>query len=267
MKKLVFFVSAVVALLVGWQAFQSGGLKGIAFPTGVGTTPTSTDAPPPRGQDTIRIASFNIQVFGEDKLADPAVMETLVQIVRNFDVVAVQEIRAQQQDILPHFVALLNADGQYHYEYVIGPRLGRTASKEQYAFIFDRASIEVDRLNLYTVDDPDDLLHREPLVGWFRARGPAPEEAFTFTLANIHTDPDEVDRELDVLDDVFYAVRDDRRKEDDTIILGDFNANDANLRQLGQISGMFAVVRNTPTNTRGTKQYDNILFQETATPE
>jgi hypothetical protein len=30
---------------------------------------------------------------------------------------------------------------------------------------------------------------------------------------------------------------------------------------------MFPVVRNTPTNTIGTKQYDNILFQETATVE
>ena len=268
MKKLVIFVvSAAVALLLGWQAVQNGGLKGISFPGGIGTTPTSTDAPPPRGQDTIRVATFNIQVFGEKKLQDAAVVDTLVQIVRNFDLVAIQEIRAQQQDILPQFVALLNADGQFYYDYVIGPRLGRSDSKEQYAFIFDRASIEVDRQQLYTVDDPDDLLHREPLIGWFRARGPSAEEAFTFTLANVHTDPDEVDRELDVLDDVFFAVRDDDRKEDDTIILGDFNANDRNLRQLGQISGMFPVVRNTPTNTRGDKQYDNILFQETATPE
>jgi len=269
MKKFVLLISAAVALLVGWQAFQKfpGGFGGIGLPAGIGTTPTSTEAPPPRAQDTVRIASFNIQVFGESKLSDPGVMENLVQIVRNFDLVAIQEVRAQQQDILPHFVAMLNADGQSHYDYVIGPRLGRSVSKEQYAYIFDRASIEVDRQQLYTVDDPDDLLHREPLVGWFRARGPPPEEAFTFTLAVVHTDPDEVDRELDVLDDVFFAVRDDERKEDDTIMLGDFNASDAKLRQLGQVSGMFAVVRNTPTNTLGNKQYDNILFQQSATLE
>ena len=109
---------------------------------------------------------------------------------------------APRQDILPQFVEAINATGR-HYDYVIGPRLGRTASKEQYAFIFDTASIEVDRNALYTVADPDDLLHREPLVGWFRVRGPPPDQAFTFSLVDIHTDPDETKQELDALGDVF----------------------------------------------------------------
>ena len=39
---------------------------------------------------------------------------------------------------------------------------------------------------------PTICLHREPLVGWFRVRGPDASQAFTFTLVNIHTDPDEV---------------------------------------------------------------------------
>ena len=43
--------------------------------------------------------------------------------------------------------------------------------------MFDTASIEVDRSALYTVADPDDLLHREPLVGWFRVRGPPADQA------------------------------------------------------------------------------------------
>src|SRR5918995_5084853 len=129
--------------------------------------------------------------------------------------------------VIPQLVELLNADGRFQYDYAIGPRLGRSNSKEQYAFLFDMATIEIDRYKLYTVDDPDDLLHREPLVGWFRARGPAPEQAFTFSLATVHTDPDEVDRELDVLDDVFFAVRDDiQRREDDVLLVGDFNAKE-----------------------------------------
>jgi endonuclease/exonuclease/phosphatase family metal-dependent hydrolase len=131
------------------------------------------------------------------------------------------------------------------------------------------ASIEVDRYQLYTVNDPDDVLHREPLVGWFRARV-APDrqpQAFTFSLANVHTDPDEVDQELDALDDVFFAVQSDGRNEDDTIMLGDFNVNERNLRQLGQIAGISWVIANTPTNTKQNAQYDNILFQRTATTE
>jgi endonuclease/exonuclease/phosphatase family metal-dependent hydrolase len=153
------------------------------------------------------------------------------------------------------------------YDYVIGPRLGRADNKEQYAFVFDRASIEVDRSQLYTIDDPDDLMHREPLVGWFRVRGPSQDQAFTFTLVNVHTDPDETDQELNVLDDVFRVVRADGRGEDDVILLGDLNVDDRHLGQLGQVADITWVVAGMPTNTRGTMQYDNILFSQAATVE
>ena len=229
---------------------------------------TSKLPPPPRinATGTIRVAAFNIQVFGEAKISNPEVMPIIVDILKNFDVIAIQEIRAQQ-DVCQTLVQMLNQDGRYRYDYVVGPRLGRSNSKEQYAYIFDMATIEVDRAQLYTLDDRNDLLHREPLVGWFRARGTKPDEAFTFSLVNVHTDPDEVDRELDVLDDVFLAVRDDPRHEDDVIMLGDFNAHNTKLGQLGQLPGLVCVVNNTHTNTRGDKQYDNILFNRTATTE
>jgi endonuclease/exonuclease/phosphatase family metal-dependent hydrolase len=189
----------------------------------------------------------------------------LAEIVRQFDIVAIQEIRSRA-DILPQFVDEVNA-GKRHYDYVIGPRLGRTSSKEQYAFVFDTASIEIDRTALYTVSDPDDLMHREPLVGWFRVRGPPPEEAFTFSLVNIHTDPDETDQELDALADVFRVVRDDGRGEDDVIVLGDLNVDEAHLGRLGQISNIHWAISRVATNTRGTKQYDNIVFSSLATSE
>jgi endonuclease/exonuclease/phosphatase family metal-dependent hydrolase len=269
MKKLMSLAFAALAALVGWYVMQNGGLKSLPNLGGMLNPPAAatTGPPPPRQSDTIRVASWNIQVFGESKLQNPAVMEVIVRVLRNFDVVAIQEVRAQSQTVLPQLVTLLNSDGKSHYDYVIGPRLGRSDSKEQYAYVFDLASIEVDRNQLYTIDDPDDLLHREPLVGWFRARGAPPQQAFTFSLVNIHTDPDEVDRELDVLDDVFLAVQGDARREDDVILLGDLNVNDKHLGQLGQLSGIAWLVSNTPTNTRRQAQYDNVIFQRVATPE
>jgi deoxyribonuclease-1-like protein len=269
MKRSSSLLLAVIGVVVGWfflQHAQTGGWKGISIP---GLNPvTNTQPPPPRGNETIRIATFNIQVFGESKINHPEVMQTIVAILKHFDLIAIQEVRSISPDVLPQLISLLNADG-HRYDYAIGPRLGRSNSREQYAFVFDTQTIEIDRSKLYTVDDPDDLLHREPLVGWFRARGPSPEQAFTFSLATVHTDPDEVDQELDVLDDVFFKVRDDpHRGEDDCIMLGDFNANAAHLRKLGQIKGLIKVVTGeTPTNTLHTAQYDNILFQETATTE
>ncbi len=133
--------------------------------------------------------------------------------------------------------------------------------------MFDTASIEVDRQALYTVSDPDDLLHREPLVGWFRVRGPPSDAAFTFSLVDIHTDPDETKQELDALADVFLAVRGDGRGEDDVIVLGDLNVDDHHLGRLGQLANIHWAVSGVASNTRGTKLYDNIIFSEAATTE
>jgi deoxyribonuclease-1-like protein len=271
-----FLLLLVVAGLVcgGWlflQNYQIQGLNQLSLIPRDETVRTSaTDlgpAPPPvdRQNGTVRIASFNIQVFGEKKIANPRVRSLLADIVRRFDVVAIQEVRSKQ-DILPQFVDAINATGR-HYDYVIGPRLGRSVSKEQYAFVFDTASIEVDRNALYTVADPDDLLHREPLVGWFRVRGPPPDQAFTFSLVDIHTDPDETSQELDALADVFRAVRDDGRGEDDVILLGDLNVDDHHLGRLGQISHIHWSISGVASNTRGNKLYDNIIFSELATTE
>jgi len=215
---------------------------------------------------TIRVASFNIQVFGTSKMGKPKVMEVLAETVRRFDVVAIQEIRSSDQSLLPRFVKQINAGGR-RYDYVLGPRLGRTSSKEQYAFIFDTAVLKVDRDSVYTVPDPDDYLHREPLVARFRVRTDPPEEAFTFTLVNIHTDPDETDIELDALDDVYRYVLEDRYREDDVILLGDLNVDEKHLGELGRLRGIHYVVSGEKTNTRRTKSYDNILFLQSSTAE
>ncbi|MCH5373660.1 MAG: endonuclease/exonuclease/phosphatase family protein, partial [Planctomycetes bacterium] len=270
MNRLTTFLLGVIAAAIGWFVLENGGLQawkdfrltprdGALTQTRAEGSSNASSSPPIRTDGTIRVASFNIQVLGSSKANKAHVMDILARIVREFDIVAIQEIRASDQDVIPSFVDSINTTGRY-YDYVIGPRLGRTSSKEQYAFVFDSATVEVDRSQLYTIADPDDLLHREPLVAWFRVRGPPPDQAFTFTLVNIHTDPDETARELDVLGDVFRVVRDDGRNEDDVIILGDLNVDDRHLGRLGQISGITWVVTGTPTNTRGTAQYDNIVF-------
>ena len=219
----------------------------------------SIAATPRSGADVVRVATFNLQVFGEAKASNPFVMQRLAEILRLFDVVAVQEIRTMDESHLEKLVALLNADGR-QYLYVVGPRLGRTVSKEQYAYLYDATKVECDRAQAYTVDDPRDLLHREPLVAWFRVRGLPPAEAFSFTMVNFHLDPDEVDRELPLVDEVLRAVRNDGRNEDDVILLGDFNADQIDFAEMAGVPGMDWVVRDLPTNTRGTASYDNIAF-------
>ena len=179
---------------------------------------------------------------------------------------ALQQVDAKTSDVLPRFVDLVNATGR-HYDFVSGPKLGRGDHAEQYAIVFDTASIEVDRSVLYTVQDPDDLLLREPLVAWFRVRGPPANQAFTFTLVDVRTDAAATGSELDALAGVYHAVRDDGRDEDDVILLGDLNADDRHLGRLGEVSQLVPVISAFPTNTRGDRQQDNILFSKAATIE
>lgn len=222
----------------------------------------------PNSGPVIRIASFNIEAFGNTKASKQYVMVRLADMIRKFDIVAIQEVRSQNEYLIPNFVQLINQPGR-RYDHVIGPRLGRTVSKEQYVYIFDTDRITVDPQSIYTINDPDDLLHREPLVATFAVRGVDPDEAFTFTLVNVHTDPNPRDLavELDALAEVYRVVRRSARQEDDVIMVGDFNADDRHLQRLGQLPGILPLIAGVSTNTRQDKQYDNLIIHQPSTTE
>jgi endonuclease/exonuclease/phosphatase family metal-dependent hydrolase len=225
---------------------------------------------PMAGGPTIRVASFNIQVFGDAKVKNQDAALAIAAIIQQFDLVAIQEIRTQDDYFLDNFLRNYvnqNAQNGRVYDKVIGPRLGRSSSKEQYAFVYNTATIEVNSRLIYTVNDPHDLLHREPLVAMFRTRGPPPQQAFTFVLVNIHTDPDETDSELDALGQVYQAVRRTAGGEDDIIVLGDLNVDDRHLGMLGRLEGVKPLIRGMYTNTRQTELYDNIVLHQPSTAE
>jgi endonuclease/exonuclease/phosphatase family metal-dependent hydrolase len=212
------------------------------------------------------VASFNIQVFGESKMAKRHVVEVLARVVRQFDIVAIQEVRAKSDEIIPSFVRAVNADGS-RYHWVIGPRQGRTVSKEQYAFIYDTTRIEVDPASVGIVPDPQNKLHRPPMHARFRTKITPAEMAFTFWLVDIHTDPDEVPQELDALAGVFQAMQAARPDEDDVILLGDLNAGPPQFKAFQRIPGVTWAIAGTTTNTRRSKTYDNLVFTRPATSE
>jgi len=232
--------------------------------TGQATTGPSTAGP--SNGPSLRIASFNIQDFGNTKASKPYVMHTLADIVQQFDIVSIQEISTTNEYLIPNFLKLINQSGR-KYDHVIGRRLGNTKAKEQYAFIFNTQRVEIDHQSVYTISDPDNLLHREPLVATFRAREVNPDEAFTFTLVTTHTDPDVVEQELGALAEVYRVVRRSSRGEDDIILLGDFNADDRHLGRLGELPGISPLIAGVWTNTRQNKQYDNIVIHQPSTTE
>jgi deoxyribonuclease-1-like protein len=239
------------------------------LPPASATAPSTAPAAAAAGgkpTDAITICSFNIQVFGESKIAKPQVVDVLARVVRKFDIVAVQEVRAKSDSVIPQFLSAINADGS-RYQFVIGPRLGRTVSKEQYTFIYDSTRIEVDPSSVGTSPNPGDRLHRPPLHARFRVRANPPESGFTFWLVDTHTDPDEVSAEVNALADVFMEMKSLRPDEDDVILLGDLNAGPPQFGKIKQVPGVGWAVSGVTTNTRRSKTYDNIIFDQRATTE
>jgi hypothetical protein len=135
------------------------------------------------------------------------------------------------------------------------------------AFVFDAERVEIDRATVLSVDQRSGQFRRPPLAAAFRARGPAPNEAFTFTLINVNTPTDRVDEELQHLVQVFRTVRDDGRHEDDILLLGTLGTDDTRLGPLQQLPGATCAISALPTTTRGNRQVDNILFDRRATIE
>ena len=231
--------------------------------------PAAAPASGPAGgkpTDAITICSFNIQVFGESKISKPQVVDVLTKVVRKFDIVAIQEVRAKSDSVIPQFLSAINADGS-RYQFVIGPRLGRTVSKEQYTFIYDSTRIEVDPSSVGTSPNPGDRLHRPPLHARFRVRANPPESGFSFWLVDTHTDPDEVSAEVNALADVFMEMKALRPDEDDVILMGDFNAGPPQFGKIKQIPGVGWAVSGVTTNTRRSKTYDNLIFDTRTTTE
>lgn len=171
---------------------------------------------------TISIASFNIQIFGKTKASKKEVMNILARIIVKFDIVAIQEIRDKSGIAIKRLEALIDNHGE-DYSVITGDRLGRTHSKEQYAYIYKTDLFEL--LNSYNYKEPGDrdIFPREPFLCHFKIKN----TDFDFTLITIHTAPNTAGEEVEELYEVVLDSKSDNhfKGEDDIIILGDFNAD------------------------------------------
>ncbi len=140
-----------------------------------------------RAFKNIRIASWALDGFGPTKLSNTMARKNLARVVRQFDIVALQQIASIERDLIPRLVEVIN-EGQNRYDFVIGQPVGPSDRPEQLAFIFDTTSVQVDRRQTYTLADPDDQFSFDPLVAWFRAAKPPISQAWTFSLVNVRVD-------------------------------------------------------------------------------
>lgn len=142
---------------------------------------------PARAYRNLKVASWALDGFGPTKLANSLARRNLARVIRQFDVVALQQVASIERDLVPRLVDAIN-EGDKRYDYVIGQSTGPANREEQLAFIFDTTRVVIDRRQTYTVEDPDNQITFDPLVAWFRAAEPPASQAWTFSLVNIRID-------------------------------------------------------------------------------
>ena len=211
----------------------------------------------------IRIATFHIHRLNRQKLADRRAAELLAKTIREFDLIAIQGLETGDEIQLRQLLDLVNSTGK-RFDFVISP-VSPGDQRFTYAFVMNVDVVHLDGAHRYLVQDPDQLLTHPPFVGWFRTVTANPNQSFTFSLVNVclnRQNPGELDR----ISEVFRAVRNDGRGEDDIIVVGNFDANDQELESIRAEVGLLSTIQST-TTTRGDRQLDNILLDTQATSE
>ncbi|MCB2171404.1 endonuclease/exonuclease/phosphatase family protein [archaeon] len=204
----------IIILLLGsaYYAYDSGLLDQFLAPE------EPDDPIIPQTGDSVKIAGFNIQIFGKTKREKEQVMNVLANIVREFDVVLVQEIRDSSETTAPIFLDLINSMEGPEYAFIRSERVGRTSSKEAYAYFYNTETVQYLVDSDFVYNDTEDVFEREPYIASFISGG------FDFTLIGIHTKPDDAYHEIGNLTIVFDYVE-SLGNEQDIIVLGDFNAD------------------------------------------
>ncbi|PKU36595.1 deoxyribonuclease-1-like 2 [Limosa lapponica baueri] len=179
---------------------------------------------------TLRVGAFNIQSFGDTKMANERVAGIIVNvsaavdglcagILSRYDVVLVQEVRDSDLSAVTELMEQLNSVSTSPYDYEISGPLGRENYKEMYLFVYRTDTVSV--VDTYQYEDPQDVFSREPFILRVSAPRTKVEE---FVLVPLHSAPHDAVAEIDALYDVYLDII-DKWGTDNIMFLGDFNAD------------------------------------------
>lgn len=165
--------------------------------------PVLLDAQPLNINNSITIANWNLQIYGQKKASNESLLNLYAEKIDDFDIIFIQEIRDVSQTAFPKLCSKLP-----DYNCRNSSRAGRSSSKEQYGIIYKKD------ITLTNIKDfnPNDNWERPPVKVTFSKNN------YQFTVYNIHTKPDDVQNELAQL----QAVVTNQGNE---IIIGDLNAD------------------------------------------
>lgn len=185
--------------------------------------------------NSIKIASWNIQNFGQSKVSKEYVIKEIGNILNSYDIIAIQEITNVHEKVDSDCDR--NSESIYHnnfglirntlegildenYKLILSPQV----YNERYLYVYDSSKVEL--VDSYFVDDNNldqrcqtnrdeaGKMLREPYVGVFQVNN------INITLMNVHTSPSNNHEELMALK-YFYDI--ELEKHENLLLLGDLN--------------------------------------------
>ncbi len=284
MKRIMWLLAVVAVVGGGWYAVrqfqpnvergEDGRIERITLEPRGDLLPslmprTASDNSPqavPGAKATVRIGSFHLDRLDDHRFARPVVSDLLTNLVPQFDLWAFQGLSGSTPSVLLRLLERVN-EGGGHYDFAVCPSVRETPTEHYLAFVFNRATVEVDLDTVRTVEDPTGQFRHKPLVGLFRVRGPASDEAFTFKLVNVQVDPAYADNELPRLVEVYRAARNDGLGEDDVILAGNFAAVARKLDAVFEPVRLTACIAGPAADAGGHSTPSNLILARRTTDE
>ncbi|OWF45687.1 deoxyribonuclease-1-like [Mizuhopecten yessoensis] len=164
----------------------------------------------------LSVSAFNIKTFGKAKMSNAEVAETIKNIVLEYDLILIQEIRDASGESFALLLDMVNSVEPYGM--TISERLGRSSYKEQYAYFYRKSALTLLETRLFP--DPGDEFEREPYSALFQSTF----SSQSFVVMGLHAKPDDAVREIELMEAAYEDAL-NTLNNPNMIIMGDFNAD------------------------------------------
>jgi len=200
----------------------------------------------------LSIISFNIQILGRTKISNPEVVSIIIDIIDDYDLIAIQELRDATDETITKLKQLMPEN----YKFIIGLREGRSSSKEQAIYIYNDKIL--DFVFEYNYEDISDIFERSPYVASFQTD----DKKLKFQIANVHISPKDANSEITYL--AVLASQLITKHQQEIILVGDFNADGSYFKEenLSNLFSNFNIVIGNDLDTTvspSNNTYDRII--------
>jgi deoxyribonuclease-1-like protein len=180
-------------------------------------------------------------VFGDKKASNENLMQQYYEIISQFDIIFLQELRDIEGSALKKLCEMFNST----YNCVNSSRAGKSSYKEQYYLLYGK---EFNLIN-FTDYNPLTNFSRPPIKAIFEYNN------ITFTIYGIHTSSNDAKNEISSLEDLII-------NEGNVVLLGDLNADCSYYKKGNDFKDWQWTINEDTTVSSTDCTYDNIIVNK-----